>query len=129
MTEKTRIVYFVQADELCLIKIGVADRLEKRLRELSHMSPDSLTFLGAQICPEGGALEKRLHLQFVADRAHGEWFYPTKALTDYILCYADRGPGPTKRMNAVLAFPTMPRGRPNKEMMRQREVAGLGKWL
>lgn len=122
-------VYFVQAEQLGLIKIGVATRLEKRIRDLACQSPDRLKFLGAAICHEGGTLEPRLHAMFAEDRSHGEWFRPSEALLDYILCHAYVAPKGVARMNAVLAFPTMPRGRPNKEMMRQREVAGIGKWL
>lgn len=129
MAEKRRFVYFVQAEELRLIKIGVADRLEQRIRELSLMSPDRLIVLGVQHCDQGGALEAVLHERFAEDRAHGEWFNPSEALLDHILCHAAISDKARDRLNAVVSFPTMPRGRPTKEMMRLREVAGLGKWL
>lgn len=129
MAEARRCIYFVQAEELRLIKIGSADRIEKRLRGLALMSPDRLIVLGVQHCDEGGALETALHARFADARVHGEWFLPTEPLLDYIEYSARISPAALARLNGVLTFPTMPRGRPTREMMRQREVAGLGKWL
>lgn len=129
MTELRRYVYFVQAEELRLIKIGVTGRLEVRLRGLAQASPDRLVALGVQHCEDGGALETALHARFAHARVHGEWFLPTEPLLDYIEYRAQLSPAALTRLNRVLTFPTLPRGRPTQEMMRRREVAGVGKWL
>ena len=121
-------VYFIQAVRLELIKIGVAERAESRLRGLAMASPDSLEVLGYQICHRYGALETELHERFKEYRRHGEWFLPAKPILDHINSFAVTTGRVVDRLNAVVQFPTMKRGRPSREMMQKRALAGLGKW-
>jgi len=79
-----REVYFVQAFELKLIKIGVTNNTQRRIVSMQTLSPDRLAVLGVQLCPRGGALEKRLHRQFAHLRDHGEWYLPSPDLLSYI---------------------------------------------
>jgi len=79
-----REVYFVQAFELKLIKIGVTNDTHRRIVAMQTLSPDRLLVLGVQLCPNGGRLEERLHCRFAEFRQHGEWFSPAPKLLRYI---------------------------------------------
>jgi hypothetical protein len=81
---KVREVYFVRARTLGLIKIGVSDFAAERISKLGLSSPDHLDLLGVVLCPNGGQLEGDLHCRFAAQRSHGEWYFPSEALLDYI---------------------------------------------
>lgn len=126
-TEQYRVIYYVQAEELRLIKIGVCDRPERRLRELATMCPDELTVLGIQYCDDFGKLEVEIHATFAADRIRGEWFLPTRRLLRHIQVRARKDRDAIKHLNAIVKFPTMKRGRPTKAMKREMEVAGVQK--
>lgn len=83
---KAEFVYFVQGEQLRLIKIGIARDLNNRLKGLQTGSPDKLTLLGV-IMPKTRTplqLEDQLHARFADDRSHGEWFRPSAALLAYI---------------------------------------------
>jgi hypothetical protein len=83
-TRAQREVYFVRATVSGLIKIGVSESARRRFNDLRTASPELLELLGVIVCEERGLLEKRLHAQFEAARAHGEWFRPVPELLDYI---------------------------------------------
>jgi hypothetical protein len=83
-----RDVYFIQAEQGGLIKIGVAGNPRDRLRTLQHTSPVRLRIL-AVIRAVGQAHETELHQQFAAIRSHGEWFEPTPELLAYIAEHAE----------------------------------------
>lgn len=88
--EKANYVYFVQAERLQLVKIGIARCMTSRLSGLQTGSPDKLILLGV-IEPKGCkpyVLEQRLHERFWQDRQHGEWFNPAPRLMAYIARYA-----------------------------------------
>lgn len=85
---RVREVYFVQAETLGLIKIGVTNDTARRLGSLQTFSPDRLKLLGLMICPARGSLEAWLHNRFADARSHGEWFNPTPALVEFIAAYA-----------------------------------------
>lgn len=73
--ESTSWVYFVEAVDLNLIKIGYALDLEKRFTALMTSSPAALSLLG--VLRGGPRLEMAIHEQLAAHRAHGEWFRKT----------------------------------------------------
>lgn len=75
-------VYFVQAKNNGLIKIGFTSNLKSRLSDLSSMSPVPLELLAFT---EGDCnLERELHSTFANHRSHGEWFYPSDELIRFI---------------------------------------------
>jgi hypothetical protein len=82
--DRLREVYFVQAFELKLIKIGVTNDTQRRVVSMQTLSPDHLAVLGVEFCHKGGALEGRLHQRFEAYRQHGEWFYPAPEILAYV---------------------------------------------
>lgn len=126
--DQRQIIYFVQADELRLIKIGMAANPDKRIRDLANVSPDSLTVLGLQICDDWGSLEAVLHERFSAERVRGEWFLPVDDLLDHINSYATSNTKALARLNAIAKFPLMKRGRPTREMKEEMRLVGLDKW-
>jgi hypothetical protein len=65
-------VYVVEAESLCLAKIGLATNYRDRLRSLRTMSPVPLKLI--KTVSWTMALERNLHERFSAQRAHGEWF-------------------------------------------------------
>ena len=66
-------VYFLEAPSVGLVKIGVAQDLKKRLKDLSLSSPVSLRLLKS--ISGGPKHEAALHLMFDEHRSHGEWFH------------------------------------------------------
>jgi hypothetical protein len=119
------VIYFIQAQTLKLIKIGLAENVETRVRKLALSSPDRLQVLGMQHCDRGGLLEAELHQTFAAHRAHGEWFHPDKSLTNHILCFASDNRAYLDKLNDIADFPTMKRGRPTKRIANIRALAGI----
>ena len=76
-------IYFIQAKQVGLIKIGYVKTLSNlaaRLITLQTMSPDQLIFLG---CIENGN-DRWLHCKFGRSHSHGEWFRPSQELLDFI---------------------------------------------
>jgi hypothetical protein len=68
----TRRVYFIEAGKGGSIKIGVANDVASRLRDLQCANPRPLRLIVAVL--GGYADEKRLHHRFKAERTSGEWF-------------------------------------------------------
>jgi len=75
-------VYFIQAAQLGLIKIGFSSNVPKRLLSLKTGCPDDLVIL--KIIPGGQEIERILHKKFADIRVKGEWFSPTKELMAFI---------------------------------------------
>lgn len=116
--DESREVYFIRAERLGLVKIGVANDARTRLRGLAMSSPDRLWVLGVALCHRGGTLEKELHRQFAQFRLHGEWFTPSRELLDTALMHSfnrDR----MRVLQAYLDLPTMPHGRPSRATMER----------
>uniref|UniRef100_A0AB39AKL4 DnaD-like helicase loader n=1 Tax=Mycolicibacterium phage phi1_186018 TaxID=3236641 RepID=A0AB39AKL4_9CAUD len=74
-------VYFI-ADGTGHVKIGVSNDVPARMAQLQTGNPTKLRLLA--VCPGGEPLEQALHLQFADDRAEGEWFRLTPAISDVI---------------------------------------------
>jgi hypothetical protein len=57
------------------VKVGIAEDVEKRCRELQTGSPHRLRVVGCE-CPTGDArqIERRCHARLAAHRLSGEWF-------------------------------------------------------
>lgn len=71
-------IYFIQAGADGPIKIGIARRVDVRLRTLQTANAQRLRLLGVY---RGLALEeKQLHADFASSRIGGEWFHPTPEL-------------------------------------------------
>lgn len=73
-------IYFIQAEQSGLIKIGKANQVYKRLQTLQTGSPEKLRVL--MMLPTNA--EKTYHIQFADSRVHGEWFQPSDALLSFI---------------------------------------------
>lgn len=75
----TEFIYFVQAQNLKLIKIGHAKgSVASRLASLQTGSPDRLVLLGAMAGTRTD--EQALHAEFKYAHSHGEWFRPVPDL-------------------------------------------------
>jgi hypothetical protein len=75
-------VYFIQAGENGLIKIGFAKNVAKRLVKMQVDCPVPLRVIGVlqgERADEAGA-----HKRFAGDRARGEWFRPSDELSAYV---------------------------------------------
>lgn len=77
-----RCVYFIQAGESGPIKIGEADDVPQRLRELQTGNPEELRLLGLLAWRPG--LEVDLHCRFYLEHVRGEWFRPAPELLAFI---------------------------------------------
>lgn len=75
-------VYFVQAEDGGLIKIGTAISPLHRLKTMQTGCPLKLSLIG--LADGNRLLERRLHKQFVDTRVHGEWFEPSLELLDVV---------------------------------------------
>lgn len=75
-------VYFIEAEETGLIKIGHATNPNSRMKSIQGMSPVKLRLIG--YTPGSIADEKALHERFGIDRSHGEWFRYSRQISDYI---------------------------------------------
>lgn len=75
-------VYFIQAKNNGLIKIGFTSNLKSRLSDLSSMSPVPLELLA--FTDGDYNLERELHTTFSNYRSHGEWFHPSDELMNFI---------------------------------------------
>jgi hypothetical protein len=76
-------VYFIQAEGVRLIKIGLSvGGIRERLFTLRTMSPVPLRCIGLM---EGDRdVEIELHRRFRDLRSHGEWFWPGRELIKFI---------------------------------------------
>ena len=75
-------IYFVQAEDGGLIKIGWSIDCEHRLRDMQIGSPVRLKLL--VIVPGNRKRERQLHQHWAHLRAHGEWFRPAPELLESI---------------------------------------------
>lgn len=75
-------VYFIQPAGGGLIKVGYTDDIYKRFRQLQYQSPIPLKVLG--VIPGNKMLEIGLHLSFIKERHHGEWFLPQGKVKDFL---------------------------------------------
>lgn len=66
------IVYFIAADSVGMVKIGMTSNLEQRLIDLRVACPVSLRVVYHR--PGGRWMESDYHKKFAAYRSHGEWF-------------------------------------------------------
>lgn len=65
-------VYVIGEPGSPIVKIGVSNDVQRRLREIQANSPIPLKVLWTS--PGGLALERALHQHFADQRTHGEWF-------------------------------------------------------
>lgn len=124
-TKQDRDVYFVLSSATGLIKIGVADKAGKRLRQLAMQSADGLKIVGLMRCHAKGALEKKFHAQFAADRMHGEWFRQSADLWMEIECYGLDNYSRMLDCQEALSAPTKRSGPQPKCRMGAREAYDL----
>jgi hypothetical protein len=75
-------IYFAQATEGDLIKIGHTSRLPDRLVDLCYEYATQFRVLG--IMDGGREKESELHSRFAIDRDKGEFFRPSDAIMDCI---------------------------------------------
>lgn len=75
-------IYFIQAGNGGPIKIGYSKSPKLRLKELQTGNPDLLKVLS--IIDGSIAKEKEIHKKFSQFNIKNEWFFPAKALLDYI---------------------------------------------
>jgi hypothetical protein len=73
-------VYFVYAEALGLMKIGVSANIKRRLRQIQTTCPARLTVF--QVCEGCAGVEHEFHLAFAHLRSHGEWFFATQEMLD-----------------------------------------------
>lgn len=84
-------IYFVQCkSEPSHIKIGISGNIKVRFQNLNHNSPQPLKFLGAFRTYD--FFEKAIHDLFADESRHGEWFYPSERLINFVAkLVADHG--------------------------------------
>lgn len=75
-------VYFLQAGEGGLVKIGYSAKIPGRVHALQATSPVQL--LLRLVLPVHAGWESALHRRFAMDRRHGEWFHPSPELERFI---------------------------------------------
>jgi hypothetical protein len=89
-------IYFIQAVEGGLIKIGSSRDPAHRLKALQAACPIRLRLIGV-IRDAGWKREHELHSSFWAMHAYGEWFQPEPALIAYIAKHATEVVMPPER--------------------------------
>lgn len=80
-------LYFIEAEKVNRVKIGVAVSISKRLRDLRPASPVSLSVYGFKQMPtwnKARSLEQQMHRELGRWRVHGEWFELSKEVRDRI---------------------------------------------
>ena len=95
-----RVVYFIRAPQLGLIKIGVANCIHRRLADFGQIIPLDLEVLGVMPCGRQSILEQMLHGKFRHLRERGEWFREDEVLLTYIKEHAH--PVPAKPRMTLL---------------------------
>lgn len=75
-------LYFVAAPSVGMVKIGITDSLEQRVRGLSAQSPVPLELLLA--VPGTTRQEAALHHRFLDEHSHGEWFRASPRLLAFV---------------------------------------------
>ena len=107
-------IYFIRAGKQGLVKIGLAQEPEKRLRELQSGSPVRLSII--RVIQGGHETESWLHRHFAALRQHGEWF----TFNDEMLSVDPRASGCTAEASSE------PIGnRPADRLKEARQEAGF----
>lgn len=76
------VVYFIEAEQTRLIKIGYARELRTRFTGLTTANSEPLRLLAR--APGARKREQELHAQFISTRCHGEWFKQSDALRMFI---------------------------------------------
>ncbi|MFJ1900495.1 GIY-YIG nuclease family protein [Streptomyces sp. NPDC088115] len=94
-------VYVIGEPNSSTVKIGVAEDVERRLRQIQYMSPVKLRVRWK--CVGGYRLEQALHSHFASHRSHGEWFTFTSDPVTEIRTAVETG--------AAMASPVLPRPR------------------
>lgn len=82
MSEHESVVYYIGGIYAGIVKIGITQRLKGRLADLRRIHGGSLRVLAWE--PGYRDLETHRHLQFMAARFDGEWFWQTPALMRHI---------------------------------------------
>jgi hypothetical protein len=77
--------YFIQAGVDGPVKIGIAEDVEERLKQLQTGCPDDLRLIGRI----HGNCESDLHGRFERLRLRGEWFKPDVRLMAFIVEHAE----------------------------------------
>jgi hypothetical protein len=78
----SRLVYFIEAIGLDMIKIGIAADVGLRLSNLQTSSPVPLKLLGTM--PGGKEMEGILHGMLAGQRVRGEWFRRCPKIEQYL---------------------------------------------
>lgn len=91
-----RVIYFVRAVGLSLVKIGVANCVHKRVKDIGLVCPVDLEILGVIETDRSAALENQLHRRFADLRHRGEWFRETPDLLAFIASEAGEPPKPRR---------------------------------
>lgn len=76
-------VYFIEAEESGLIKIGRAANPIRRLAAMQTGSAEPLRLARTIRTDDDKHLERELHRRFAADRVRGEWFDPSDDLLKF----------------------------------------------
>lgn len=82
-------IYFIEAQKLGLIKIGITSTsIETRLSSMQSSSPDVLKLLG--FIPGDYQLEHQIHRKLKGSHSHREWYYPTTNVLNLVEFYIHR---------------------------------------
>lgn len=92
MAAEQRVVYFIRAAGMGLIKIGVANCVHARVRMFGQLLPFEIEVLGVIPCGRHSILEQSLHGRFKHLRTRGEWFREEPELLDFIAAEASPVP-------------------------------------
>lgn len=76
------VVYFVVADAVKMVKIGVTTNLRERLSAIRTSSPVSVRVAGFVL--GGRKTERRIQLSFHEHHSHGEWFRLEGRLAEFV---------------------------------------------
>ena len=75
-------IYFIQAGDTPLVKIGRAKNVRKRRNNLQFRYSEKLRILATIAADDG--METKLHARFYDYREEGEWFRLEGALKEYL---------------------------------------------
>lgn len=75
-----RHLYFIQAGDRPLIKIGIADDASKRIWNLQSGCPDELRIVALIDTDDAPEMERQYHSRFRGAHVRGEWFHLTDDL-------------------------------------------------
>jgi len=81
-------IYFVKDSTNSFVKIGSSKNVSKCLKTLQASTGSVLEVLGTM--PENEFTETGLHMMFSEDRAQGEWFRHSPALSSFIEEHANK---------------------------------------